>query len=156
MATVNWEEAIRSFLLHEQATKAAKTVMQRRTCTTQLAHWCEDHDISLQDFGMRDLDEYIVLRQQMGLKPKTVYHDAVSAKVFTKYCKHYDLLERDPLSTYMVRNPPEIERWLPTSDDMKRLLKVAHDFWDVKERKSADRSSVAKRASTGTGATPSS
>jgi site-specific recombinase XerD len=146
MSTVTWDEAVRGFLMNQKANRAEKTWIQRRTCMTQLATWAQAQGIDLDRFGKRHLDEYIVLRRGMGLKEKTVYHDAVSAKVFTRYCKLYELLDRDPLSDYTVRNPPEPAMYMPTEDDIRALLKVAHDFWDISVRKDADRSSANKRA----------
>ncbi|HLK58981.1 MAG TPA: tyrosine-type recombinase/integrase [Chthonomonadaceae bacterium] len=146
MASVTWDEAIRAFLTNQKANRAYKTWLQRRTCMTQLADWAKEQGIELDRFGKRHLDEYIAMRRESGLKDKTVYHDGVSAKVFTKYCKLYELLDRDPLAGYVVRNPPNPPMYMPTEDDMRTLLKVAHDYWDISKRKDADRSSANKRA----------
>src|SRR5579871_1958401 len=128
-----WNEAIRSFLIHDKAIHAPKTVVHHRTHLTALAHWAESQGIPLEGFGKRHIDEYLANRKDAGRAHKTIYHDAVVTKVFLKWCTRNDILDRNPLADYEVRQPPKTAMYMPTQDDMIALLKVAHEFWDPKK-----------------------
>jgi hypothetical protein len=58
--------------------------------------------------------EYRVWRQEVGslankrkLSANTLHHDALCAKVFMKDCSRYDLIPRNLLADYQVRNAPK-------------------------------------------------
>src|SRR5579871_2659669 len=114
--SVSWEEALRGFLIHYQATRAAKTVRFYKTQLTGLIRWAEEHSIALESFGKRHLDEYLVYRQESGTSKTTLHHDALSAKVFMKWCQRYDVISRSLLADYQVRNAPKPHKYMPTQE----------------------------------------
>jgi site-specific recombinase XerD len=142
---IPWNEAIRSFLIHDKAIHARKTVIFHRTHLTALASWAEREGISLEAFGKRHLDEYLVYRREKGLSHKTIYHDAVNTKVLLKWCKRNDIIERNPLADYEVRQPPKTSMFMPTENDMVRLLEVALGYWDPKKNFKASYATAKRR-----------
>src|SRR5947209_7856386 len=101
-----WEGALRSFLLHLKAVRAEKTVRYYKVQLSQLVPWANSQNISLDDFGKRILDEYLSYRLDGGTSRMTLRHDALCAKVFTRWCARNDYLKRDPLAEYEVRKAP--------------------------------------------------
>jgi hypothetical protein len=81
-AKLIWEETLKEFLLHLQASRAPKTVRFYGVCIRGLSAWANENDVALDEFGKRHLDRYLAMRIAAGRKPLTVYHDAMGAKVF--------------------------------------------------------------------------
>ena len=52
---VTWEEAIRGFVTHKKAVKAATTALWYLRYSTQLMKWAEAQNLSLGDFTKRSL-----------------------------------------------------------------------------------------------------
>ncbi len=126
-----WELALREFLLHTQATRAAKTLHYYEVQVGLLARWAVENQIPFEGFGKRHLDRYLIVRQNEGKSQTTLHHDAICAKVFLSWCVKNDLLERSLLAEYEVRNAPRPPKYMPTEVDMRGLLQAAHDYWDT-------------------------
>ena len=95
-----------------------------------LIRWSKAQEIPLQKFGMPDIEEYVLWRMEQGMSPNTTHKDGLAAKVFFKWCVRYDVLERDPLAKYKPKKAPEPAMYMPTTEDMGRLLEAIQDFWD--------------------------
>ena len=55
-STVTWQEALRSFLLHQKATRAPNTVRFYAPQLRMLTNWAESNAVAIDHFGKRDLD----------------------------------------------------------------------------------------------------
>ena len=127
-AQFTWEEALREFLLHKQASFAPKTVRYYRIQLTQLVRWANANAIPLDGFGKRQMDRYLVDRSQEGKAPLTLHHDAICTKALLTWCQKNDLIERSLLSEYQVRNAPQPARYVPTDAEIQKLLTSVPDF----------------------------
>ncbi len=103
---VSWEEAYEAFFLHKKAVRSPRTALWYRTYVGCLVDWATAQQIDLHAFTKRHLDAYLAHRQDTGRKPITLHHDALTAYVFFEWCKKNDILKRDPLADYQVRNAP--------------------------------------------------
>ena len=57
--TITWDEAIREFTLHLQASRAAKTALYYQGQLNGVARWAKENDIPFATFGKRHLDRYL-------------------------------------------------------------------------------------------------
>lgn len=103
---LTWEEAYKGFFLHKKAVRSPRTALWYRAYVGALVEWAASQDIELSAFTKRHLDAYLSHRQDTGRKPVTLHHDALTACVFFEWCKKNDILTRDPLADYQVRNAP--------------------------------------------------
>lgn len=140
-----WEDALQEYLLHTKAHRAAKTVRYYEVQLGQLIRWANANGVAFASFGKRDMNRYIVFRSEAGLKPLTVHHDAICAKVFFKWCARNEILERSLLAEYEVCRAPRPPRYMPTDDDTQKLLAAFRDFWDPTKRPGSRFTNVAKR-----------
>jgi site-specific recombinase XerD len=145
-STVTWEEALRGFTLHKQASTSQTTAKWYGFYCTNLVDWSNEKNLSLSDFTKRHLDEFLVYRAGLGKAATTLHHDALCATVFTEWCKSNGLVERDPLAEYKVRNPPKTYKYMPTLEDVKRLLQGILDFYDLKKNPESRYLAAAKRS----------
>src|SRR5438270_1716869 len=129
-STVTWQEALRSFLLHQKATRAPKTVRFYDIQLRMLTNWADSNAVPIDHFGKRHLDAYLVSRSDAGKSQMTLHHDAIAAKVFMKWCVRNDLIERSLLADYQVRSAPRTAMYMPTEEDMGAMLKAVADYWD--------------------------
>ncbi len=136
-ASVCWEEALRSFLLHVKATRADATCEFYETQLTMLCRWAELEHIPLDRFGKREMDAYLVYRSEEGnahtgggVSETTLHHDSLCAKVFLKWCVKYDVLDRSPLADYQIRRAPKPPKYMPSQEDMQTLLAATSTFWE--------------------------
>ena len=128
--TITWEEAQREFSLHLQASRAAKTVRFYEVQLLGVARWAQANDIPLTSFGKRHLDRFLAERIKLGRKPITLRHDALCTKVFFAWCAKNDLIERSNLAEYEVRNAPKPMKYMPTNEDMAKLLPASLEYWN--------------------------
>ena len=68
----SWDEALRSFVLHFNATRALKTTLYYKKQLTLLSRWAETNVIPLERFGKRHLDTYLAYRLDNGMSPTTL------------------------------------------------------------------------------------
>lgn len=64
-----------------------------------------------------------------GISDQTRRHDAVSARVFLKFCKREDYVEGDPLAGYQVPKAERAYVKCPSDDETRTLLKAMHERW---------------------------
>ena len=81
---IGWEEAVREFALHLQATRAKQTVRFYRVQTKGVIRWATENQIGFTAFGKRHMDRYLAYRIEQGISPTTLRHDAVCMKAFLK------------------------------------------------------------------------
>jgi integrase/recombinase XerD len=147
MATVTWQEALRGFLIHDNASDfSEKTCAFHRTQLTAFIAWASSQGLSLDGVGKRHIDEYLNFRRLAGRAPKTRYHDASCVRTFIKWCVRNDLLDRNFMVDYEIQAPPRTPMYMPTTDDMTLLLKVALDFWDTSRNADVKHVGVSKRS----------
>ncbi len=140
-----WEEALRSFLIHLKAVRAPKTVYYYETQLSMLWQWVQQHPISLEKFGKRHLDEYLVYRSETGKSQTTLHHDALCAKVFLKWCQRNDVIDRSLLTDYEIRSAPKTHKYMPTEEDMRTLLTAIFDYWNPVKNSDAKFHTLARR-----------
>ena len=140
-----WEEALREFSLHLQATRAKKTQRYYEVQLGGLTRWAAANDVSFAGFGKRHMDRYLAARIEAGRAPLTLHHDAVCAKAFFRWCQRNDLIERSLLADYEIRRAPRPARYMPTDADMQALLRAVRDFWDPAKNPGCRYTTVAKR-----------
>ena len=126
----SWSEALREFLVHIEATRAPKTLRYYKVQLGQLVSWSETNDVPFAHFGKRHLDRYLVERAEARRSSLTLHHDAICAKVFFAWCSRNDLLDRSLLAEYQVRDAPTPAKYMPTDEDMQRLMVAIPDYWD--------------------------
>ena len=68
----SWDEALRSFVLHLNATRALNTTLYYKKQLTLLVRWAETNVIPLERFGKRHLDTYLAYRLDNGMSPTTL------------------------------------------------------------------------------------
>lgn len=129
-SSVSWSEALREFLTHVEATRAAKTVRYYSIELRQLATWAEAERIPLDQFGKRNLDRYLVDRQRQGKAQTTLHHDAVCAKAFMAWCSKNDFLDRSRLAEYEVHNAPKPHKHIPADEEVTTFLEAIGSYWD--------------------------
>ncbi|MCX6378789.1 MAG: tyrosine-type recombinase/integrase [Armatimonadetes bacterium] len=144
--SVTWEEALKSFLLHLKAVRAPKTVDYYQKELILLLRWANVQNIPLERFGKRHLDEYLVMRSDSGKSQSTLHHDALTAKVFMKWCARNDLISRSLLADYEVRAAPRPNMYMPTEEDVPKILSALHDIWDPNKNTDARYTSPTKRS----------
>ena len=144
-ATFTWEEALREFSLHLQATRAKKTQRYYQVQLGGLTRWAAENVVPFAGFGKRHMDRYLVARAEAGRAQLTLHHDAVCAKAFFRWCQRNDLVERSLLADYEVRHAPRPARYMPTDADMQALLRAVPGFWDPARNPGCRYLSVAKR-----------
>ncbi len=125
-----WDEALKSFVLHYKAVRAAKTAYFYDVQLRGLVRWATEQQIPLEKFGKRNLDAYLVWRAEKGISQTTLHHDALTAKVFMKWCAKNDVTERSLLADYEVRAAPAPYKYMPTQEDMVRLLQAVPSYYD--------------------------
>ena len=133
-----WDEALYSFIQHLKGTsRADKTVQYYRTQLRTLTNWAEDNRIPIDKFGKGKLDDYIVWRKEHGsistgkpLSAKTIFDDRLCARKFMEYCSRYDLVPRNLLHDAPNQKPPKPFRYMPSEDEIARLLVALEDYWD--------------------------
>ncbi len=130
-ATLTWDEAVREYLLHVKATRADKTLRFYDVQLRQLVRWANESRIGFGEFGKRHLDRYLVARKDDGKSLTTLKSDAVAAKAFFRWCARNDIIDRSPLAEYQVRNTPEPVRYMPSDDEIRRILQALADHWSV-------------------------
>lgn len=129
-AAYDWYEAIHEYLLHQQAHRAPKTVQFYKVQLRQLAAWAENNTVPLQKFGKRHMDRYLTERSQT-VSRSTLHHDGVAAKAFLKWCSRNDVLERNALIDYEVKAAPRPPKYMPTAEEVGKLLQASRDFWSL-------------------------
>jgi site-specific recombinase XerD len=147
MPTVSWEEALRSFLLHYKGSnRAPKTVEFYRKQLDLLARWAECSQIPVEGFGKRQIDAYLAERVDHGISPTTLHHDALCAKVFMKWCVRYDVIPRNLLADYQVATAPVPYKYMPTQENITKLLWAVSNYYDRERNPDARYISAAKRS----------
>jgi site-specific recombinase XerD len=131
---ISWNEAIKGYLIHDQAVDEPKTLIYHRTHLTAIARWAASQGIELNEFGKRAMDQYTVLRKAQGTTVKTRRHDFTVMHTFIKWCVHNDILERDLLHLYKPEPLPKREKTSTPKPDMTRLFEVALEFWDHRKK----------------------
>lgn len=144
--TVTWNEAVRSFCIHIKATRAHATYLFYKSHVNTLAKWADQENLPLADFTKRNLDEFLSERSDRGLSKTMLHHDALCATVFTKWCSKNDILNRNPLADYQVRKAPKPHKYMPTDEDMSKLITALDSFWDVATNPSIRYESAPKRS----------
>jgi integrase/recombinase XerD len=129
--STTWDEAVREFLDNVKATRAPKTARFYDIQLRQLVLWADENRIPFEGFRKGDMDRYLIYRQQQGKAPTTLGHDAVAAKAFLKWCARNDLLDRNPLGEYQVRNTPRPPQYMPTEQDVIVQLQTLRDHWNI-------------------------
>ena len=124
-----WQEAQKDFLTHIQAVRAPKTVRFYEVQLNNLVRWVEPQNISLDHFGKRHLDSFLVFRQEKGISQTTLHHDAIAAKVFLKWCVKNDIIERSLLADYEVRAAPTPPKYMPSEEDMQSLVSAVQSYY---------------------------
>lgn len=140
-----WEEALREFSLHLQATRAKKTQRYYKVQLGGLARWAVQEQVPFVGFGKRHMDRYLAGRAEAGKAPLTLHHDAICAKAFLHWCQRNDIIERSLLADYQVRHAPRPAQYMPTDADMQTLLRSIHDYWTPSKNPSARFAPVPKR-----------
>lgn len=107
--------------------------------------WVGTNEVALHQFGKRQLDRYLISRAQSGKAQLTLHHDAVAVKAFFRWCARNEILERLPLAEYEVRKAAFPSRYIPTNEDVERLLKGIGSYWSPAENPPIRYHSVAKR-----------
>lgn len=128
-SNTTWDESVREFLLHLQASKAVKTVRFYDVQLRQLTRWADENNAPFASFGKRHLDRYLAHRSKT-VSRTTLRHDAVAAKAFFKWCARNDFLDRSPLAEYEIHAAPRTNKYMPSDEDMKALLVAIYAFWD--------------------------
>ena len=134
----DWRKAQEEFLLHMEATRAKNTHIFYGTQLRSLQSWAESEGITFAEFRKRHLDRFLVFRTNEGCRPTTPSPQCPPApSPFFRWCSRNDLLERDPLADYRVRNAPMPARPMPTDEDVRALLQALEEFWDIRKNSGA-------------------
>ncbi len=144
--SVSWNEAVKSFNIHIKATRAHATYLFYRSHLGTLAKWSDTQALPLANFTKRSLDLFLSERSDAGLSKTMLHHDALCATVFTKWCVKNDFLKRNPLADYQVRKAPKPHKYMPTDEDMSKLITALGAFWDVETNPNIRFESASKRS----------
>jgi len=148
---LTWEDAIQAFLDHKEATLEDNTSNYYKSNLAGLRRWVEAQGISLQDFQGRNMSAYLVMRKSMvgprgtKISDHTRHHDAVSAKVFFKFCHQEKIIPVDPLRDYQVPGFNRKKIRVPSKDEVSKVLTAIKDIWDPKKCKDAKYTKESRR-----------
>lgn len=142
--TVSWEEALKGFFLHKRSVREITTAKWYLAYVNKLMLWADPQGISLEEFTKRHLDAYLASRKDLGRSPTTLHHDALAACAFFEWCSKNDVIGRDPLSEYKVRNAPATIKFVPRLEDCTALLSAVVSFHDKGQNRSSARGHGAK------------
>ena len=144
--SVSWNEAVKSFNIHIKATRAHATYLFYKSHLGTLSKWSDNKSLPLADFTKRSLDLFLSERSDAGLSKTMLHHDALCATEFTKWCVKNDFLKRNPLADYQVRKAPKPHKYMPTDEDMSKLITALGAFWDVETNPNIRFESASKRS----------
>ncbi|MDX1931883.1 MAG: tyrosine-type recombinase/integrase, partial [Capsulimonadales bacterium] len=136
-----WVDAVNEFRKHNEATKAPKTVRFYDCQLRQVIDWAENQRIPFSEFSKRDMDKYIahrrakVDRRGNGLSRTTLRHDGIAIKAFFKFCRRRGIVERDRFVDYEVHKAPKPPRYMPSDEDIFRLIVGIRDYWNPDKNK---------------------
>lgn len=145
-SSLTWGEALTEYLLHVKATKAPKTLRFYDTQLRQAMYWADDNQVRFSEFGKRHLDRYLIFRQEGGKSPTTLKSDAVALKAFYRWCSRNDLIGRNPLAEYQIKNTPQPNRYMASDEEIRKLLAAMRDYWTPAKNKDVRYVPVAKRS----------
>ncbi len=128
-ASIGWKDAVADFLMQVRATREENTERFYFERLRLLSRWAEAQSIPLREFKARHLREYLAHRADQGVSDQTRRHDAVSARVFLKFCKREDYVEGDPLAGCQVPKAERAYVKCPSDDEIRTLLKAMHERW---------------------------
>lgn len=130
MEVVTWQEALED-LLKAKSAKSANTRRYYDCQIRQMISWVVDADVSLQNFTSRQFRAYMAERAE-SVGPSTLYHDAVCAKVFFRFCRRNKYTAKDPLADFEFPKPPKVKIPLPSKQQVLGLLAAIERKWDVR------------------------
>ena len=142
---MDWDEAIRSFILQLRAVRAEKTVSFYDVQLRMLSRWATSNHIALEQFGNRDIEQYLACRAEEGKSQVTLHHDAMCAKVFFRWCSKNTVIQHNGLADYEVRKAPAQRNDVPAEDAVNAVIAAAKSFWDPRQNSDARFNPSARR-----------
>ncbi len=128
---VAWETPMSDWITSLQAARKLSTVRDYRSRLTQVRTWAEGQGITLDKFRARELDQYLVMRQQAGVVDSSRRHEAIICKAFLKWCFLRKHLKSDPLQGYEIPKAQTQARVVPSAEDIGKLLQAVDDCWNI-------------------------
>lgn len=133
-----WRNAIDEYLNGAYGELEENTIRGYRWHLYALSDWACYAGITLEDFRGRNMRSFISQRAQeggrsgKGRSDKTLREDCISAKSFFNYCVRHRILESNPLHDYEFPKGSLGYVKMPSSDELRRLLKAVDDSWNPK------------------------
>jgi site-specific recombinase XerD len=130
MEQIDWADAVEDLLMSKSG-KAPRTRRYYECQLTQLVVWSDVQQIALQDFTPRHFRAYMAKRAD-EVKASTLYHDAVCAKVFFRFCRKNKYTAKDPLADFEFPKPKKPNIPLPSVKQIQDLLAAIDRKWDIR------------------------
>ncbi len=134
-----WETAVDNFIVHKHAETREKTLHYYRTQLTVLVRWCEEQGVTLHQFGLKQMDEYLVWRKTNGgrrgkpVADGTLYHDKIAATALFKFCSLRGLIARNPLAGYKIDKPDKVSIPVPTQAELTAIMAAIQERYDPRK-----------------------
>ena len=144
---IAWQDAVKDFLRQSLSTKEQKTQKYYQLNLDRLAAWAVNENITLPDFRVRHMREYIAVRSESTqgrgeggrVGERTLRHDAICIRVFIRFCAAEGYIPRDPLTDYIVPKAPKAFVKCPSDQEVSTLLRAVPIKWSPTSNRAASR-----------------
>ena len=124
-----WNEAIADCLRQMYGAKEEKTRRFYAGRLHVLSGWAEEKNLTLTAFRVRHLREFLALRADAGISPRTIRHDAIAARLFLRFCAQESYIAANPLVGYEIPKAAKAYVKCPSDDEVRALLAAGRDRW---------------------------
>lgn len=131
--TGDWEAPMADWLRWTAAHRKETTLKDCRSRGGLVRAWAEAQGVAFDKFRAKHLDSYLDARAEKGLSDTTRRHDAIICKAFLKWAFQEGYLRSNPLAGYEIPKAKTPPRYVPSAEEVGKLLQAVADCWDVRE-----------------------
>lgn len=125
---VTWESLAEDLLLECEALMTPRGAQFYRERLKVFLPWAASQGLAPETFRGHDLTRYIHTRRQT-VSAATAIHDAKAVRKLFRFAAANGNLPANPLKDYSVGSPPDAAVFMPTDEDVRRLLAAVEDAW---------------------------
>ena len=125
----DWLDAISEYIGSKQSTLTEKGAKYYEHHSQLVCRWAIDQKISLGDFGIRHLEQYLNERRKAGISPATRAHDAKVLKNFMAVSKQRGHIQSDRFASYRVVKVKAQKKQAPGVDTLERILRAIPEYY---------------------------
>jgi integrase/recombinase XerD len=132
-----WTQALDDFLAYLQPRRELNTVNYYRDQLRLSVNWLISENIPLTEIKGPHLDKYLTKRMNDGIAERTRRHDALTMRVFLRWCKKEGLIETNPLADYEIPRAEPAHVRMPYKEELTALLHAMQEYWQPSRRPAA-------------------